>query len=90
MFYKLLVENSTEYGNYKVSHGQLAFIEPTKAGESVLLALDMSDQDILRTQQLIESVWNHITTLNLPDTSHYSADLKGILAFEQDLIDGNV
>ena len=90
LFYKLLVENSSEYGTYKVSHGQLAFIEPTKAGESILLSLDLSEQDIQRTAQLIEAVWKHIINLDLPDTSGYSQDSKGILAFEQDLIDGIV
>lgn len=90
LFYKLLAENSNEYGSYEVSHGQLAFIEPTKAGESILLSLDLSAQDIERTTLLIEAVWKHISTLDLPDTSTYSQDLKGILAFEQDLIDGIV
>ncbi|MGV9001955.1 MAG: UvrD-helicase domain-containing protein [Candidatus Saccharimonadaceae bacterium] len=87
IFYKILVENSAEYHNYEVTHGQLAFIEPTKAGESVLLSLDLSAQDIERTTKLIQAVWKHIIALDLPDTSSYSPDLKGVLAFEQDLID---
>jgi DNA helicase-2/ATP-dependent DNA helicase PcrA len=87
IFYKILVENSALYGKYNVTHGQLAFIEPTKAGESILLSLDLSDQDIERTTKLIEAVWKRIVTLDLPDTSSYSPDLKGVLAFEQDLID---
>lgn len=90
IFYKILVENSTEYHNYTVTHGQLAFIEPDKAGESIVLSLDLSEQDIDRTKQLIEAVWRRIATLTLPDTSAYSNDLKGILAFEQDLIDDKV
>lgn len=87
IFYKILVENSQDYHNYTVTHGQLAFIEPTKAGESILLSLDLSDQDIERTKKLIEAVWRRIKTLDLPDVSNYSNDLKGVLAFEQDLID---
>lgn len=87
IFYKILAENSAEYGNYTVTHGQLAFIEPTKAGESVVLSLDLSDADVERTKLLIEAVWKRITTLSLPDTSNYSPDFKGVLAFEQDLID---
>ena len=90
IFYKILAENSAEYGNYTVSHGQLAFIEPTKAGDSIVLSLDLSAQDVERTRLLIEAVWKHITTLSLPDTSQYSQDFKGVLAFEQDLIDGVV
>ena len=70
-----------------VKDGQLAFIEPTKGGESVLLSLDLSTEDIERTTKLIQAVWKRIVTLDLPDTSGYSDDYKGVLAFEQDLID---
>ncbi len=87
VFYKILVENSAEYHNYEVTHGQLAFIEPTRGGESILLSLDLTAQDIERTTKLVHAVWNHIVALDLPDTSGYSQDLKGVLAFEQDLID---
>jgi len=87
VFYKILVESSAEYHNYDVTHGQLAFIEPTRGGESVLLSLDLTAQDIERTTKLIEAVWKHIMALDLPDTSAYSPDFKGVLAFEQDLID---
>jgi len=90
VFYKILVENSSEYGRYTVTDGKLAYIEPTKAGESIVLALDLTSQDVERTKQLIEAVWKHIITLDLPDTSAYSPDFKGVLAFEQDLIDGLV
>lgn len=90
LFYKLLVENSAVYNTYKVTHGQLAFIEPAKSGESILLSLDLDQHDIERTAQLIEAVWKRITSLTLPDTSNYSPDLNGVLAFEQDLIDDTV
>ncbi len=87
VFYKILVESSSEYYNYTVKDGQLAFIEPTKAGESIVLALDLSAEDVERTTKLIQAVWKRIVTLDLPDTSDYSDDYKGVLAFEQDLID---
>lgn len=87
IFYKILAENSSEYHNYTVTHGQLAFIEPTKAGESILLSLDLTDEDIERTKLLIEAVWKRICSLDFPDIEKYSDDYKGVLAFEQDLID---
>lgn len=87
IFYKILVENSSEYHSFDVTRGQLAFIEPTPSGESIVLSLDLSSQDIERTTKLIEAVWKHIKALDLPDTSAYSDDYKGVLAFEQDLID---
>lgn len=91
IFYKILVENSSEYRNYTVANGQLAFIEPTRSGESITLPLELTTdetaEEVARTKKLIEAVWKRITTLNLPDTSAYSPDYKGVLAFEQDLID---
>ena len=91
LFYKLLVENSAEYGAYTVTRGQLAFVEPTKANESIVLPLDYTDpavaEELTRTQRLIEAVWRHIQALDLPDTSGFSQDYEGVLAFEQMLID---
>ncbi len=90
LFYKILVEHSREYGRYTVTNGQLAFIEPTKSGESVVLGMHFEPEEVERTKLLIEAVWKHIIGLNLPDTSTYPDTLKGMLAFEQDLIDGIV
>ena len=92
LFYKILAENSSEYHNFTVTKGCLAFVEPTKAGETSILELDFANlgEELERTRQLIEAAWRHIITLDLPDTSHYTQDLKGVLAFEQDLIDGIV
>ncbi len=87
LFYKILAEHSSAYGNYTVTKGQLAFIEPTKAGESVVLGLDLTAEDVQHTTQLIAALWKRIQALDLPDTSAYSPDLRGVLAFEQDLID---
>ena len=87
VFYKLLVENSRSYGSYTVTQGKLAFVEPTASRESIVLDLDLTTEEYDRTVQLIKAVWKHIVTLNLPDTSGYSDDYKGVLAFEQDLID---
>lgn len=90
VFYKILVENSSQYAQYTVTKGQLAFIEPTRAGETVLLPLIPDDDEVERTRALIEAVWRKIITLDLPDVSGYPETYKGVLAFEQDLIDGIV
>ena len=90
LFYKVLVQKSSLYTNYEVTAGKLAFIEPAKSGESIVLPLDLAQEDTARTEQLIEAVWKHIQNFDFPDTSSYSPDLKGMLAFEQDLIDGLV
>lgn len=87
VFYKILIESSTEYHNYTVTHGQLAFIEPSRGGETIILSLDLQNEDTERTKRLIQGVWKRIRALDLPDTSVYSPDFKGVLAFEQDIID---
>lgn len=87
LFYKLLVEHATIYSGFSVTQGQLAFIEPTKGGESIVLPLDITaSEDLTRTERLVRAVWTHIMALDFPDTSSYSADLAGVLAFEETLL----
>lgn len=90
MFYKLLVENARDYRGHTVTSGVLQFVEPTRAGDIVALQADFDSADQARFTQLINAVWKRIITLDLPDTSSYDPTLKGVLAFEQDLIDGTV
>ena len=87
LFYKLLIENSRDYHNYKVTSGMMQFVEPTNNGEIVSLSLDFEPLEIQRFTQLVKAVWRHITQLDLPDISDYPPSYKGVLAFEQDLID---
>ncbi len=90
MFYKLLVENARDYRGHIVESGVLQFVEPTRAGDIVALVAEFTSTDQTQFTQLINAVWRHIIDFNLPDTSTYSPTLKGILAFEQDLIDNTV
>lgn len=87
LFYKLLIENARDYRGHTVTSGVLQFVEPTSRGEIVNLETDFDDSELERMRQLISAAWQHITTLDLPDISAYEPTLKGILAFEQDLID---
>lgn len=90
MFYKLLVEHARDWHTYTVEKGILQFIEPTKSGTVVALDMTFSHDELAQFEKLINAVWRRITTLDLPDISRYDASLKGILAFEQDLIDDNL
>lgn len=89
LFYKLLLDSSPQYhGKRVVASAELCFVEPqADSGRIVRLSLDEFDPDELeRLTRLIAAVWRRITELDLPDTSAYSPDYKGILAFEDDLI----
>jgi DNA helicase-2/ATP-dependent DNA helicase PcrA len=87
MFYQLLIGHSRDYHNYEVTAGRLCFVEPTKAGEISTLELSFDKEELDRFAQLIQKIWQRIITLDLPDVSGYDQTLKGILAFEQDLLD---
>lgn len=88
LFYKLLIENARDYRNYSVEKGIMQFVEPTKDGKIIALEDDFDKDALDRLVLLINAVYKHIVDFNLPDTSSYEPNLKGTLAFEQDLIDG--
>lgn len=90
MFYKLLVEHSRDYHSYTVERGVLQFVEPTQQGSIVSLEDDFSGAELETFAKLIDGVWKRIKALDLPDTSAYEQSYKGILAFEQDIIDNIV
>jgi DNA helicase-2/ATP-dependent DNA helicase PcrA len=87
LFYKLLVEASHSYKNYDVEQGSLVFVEPDESGKINELSLSYTSEDLDRTKKLINAIWHRIKTLDLPDVSSYSQDLKGIIAFEDWLIE---
>lgn len=90
MFYKLLVEHSRDWRGYSVEGGRLQYVEPTVTGDIVTLETSFDPDEQERLSLLINAVWQRIINLDLPDTSKYDESLKGMLAFEQDLIDGNI
>ncbi|MFT4532305.1 MAG: DNA helicase-2/ATP-dependent DNA helicase PcrA, partial [Candidatus Saccharimonadales bacterium] len=77
-FYKILIEGSHSYKNYKVSEARLEFVEPDSNGkilEPLVLKFDHDEEKEMK--QLIQSVWNLIKSLDLPDTSTFSRDYRG-------------
>ena len=90
MFYKLLVEHSRDYHTFTVDRGILQFVEPTTADDIVALDLAFDEEELSRFTTLVEAVWRHIVALDLPDVSAYPGGYAGIVAFEDDLIDGAI
>jgi hypothetical protein len=86
MFYKLLIEHSRDFNQYTVEKGCLQFVEPTPRGDILSLEASCSPEELETFRLLIKAVWNKIMTLDLPDTSTYEQNYKGMLAFEKDLL----
>ena len=86
IFYKLLIENSRDFGGkYPVKKGMIEFIEPHR-GRIMDLKAEIEKEEVERMEKLINIVYKKILALDFPDTSSYSKDIKGILAFEEDLL----
>ena len=87
MFYQLLVTSSRDYGNFTFIGARLQFVEPDmKTGDILSLEDTFSEEALSEFARLIGVVWRKITALELPDISEYSADYKGMLQFEEDLL----
>ena len=87
MFYQLLVESSRDYGNFTFTGARLQFVEPDmKTGDILSLEDTFSREELAEFARLIGVVWRRITALELPNISEYSADYKGMMQFEEDLL----
>lgn len=87
MFYQLLCENSRNYSSYNFEGGVLQFVEPDSRGEIHALEESFTHEDLERFSRLVKAVWHCIINLDFPDVSEYDASYKGIIAFEDALID---
>ena len=97
VFYKLLVENSGEFRDkYTVKNGRIEFLDynkyeinGTKATESLILDLEISQQESEKMYRLIQAVWKRIMNLdfNLPVGVDFENNLSGTKKWRQWLID---
>src|SRR5690606_3115511 len=87
LFYDLLVGGSRDFSKYSIDTCAIQFVEPTRSGDIVSLEASFTEEERERLRRLIKAVWKHITTLEMPDTSNFEPTYKGILAFEDSLID---
>lgn len=87
MFYDLLLAHSRDYSKYTTEKGVLQFVEPTMRGEILALEASFTTEELARFTRLIQAVWRHITTLDLPDANEYEPTYKGMLALEEQLLD---
>jgi len=86
MFYKLLVEHSRSYSGFTVEKGVVEFVEPDSQGAIRRLELEYNADELAEFTRLITAVWQRIQALDFSVPSDYPSTLKGIEAFEADLL----
>ncbi len=88
-FYALLATRSNIWP--KASHitAQMTYVE-ADTPKQLNLTYTPSAEDLARLEKLIHKVWQHITSLNLPDVRHYDETYQGIQKFEEDLLESKV
>jgi DNA helicase-2/ATP-dependent DNA helicase PcrA len=93
LFYKIIIDESRKYGAFgiKASIGEIVFLDSLQDGELINIRINYSDyqDELIRIKKLIKASWRFIVNLELPDVSGYSQDLKGIIAFEDWLIENS-
>jgi hypothetical protein len=93
IFYKLLIENSKNYKNYKMRNGVFIFVEPEIKNGVVSISekqMELTDEEINRTKKLIKVVFNKIKNLDFVNIDNYPKNMKGINQFEDDLLSGRI
>lgn len=89
-FYKLLVENSSTYRGYTVTDAYLEYVEPDQQGRIQELHVTFDDAEMERLKQLIQKVWQHIQSLDFPETAAYGDSYQAIETFISDLLDDKI
>ena len=89
LFYKLLIENSREFANYRVEKCIVEFVEPLASGEISILTMDCDEMnnEMPKFKKLISATWSRILNLDFPDVDEFEKNLRGIIEFEKSLID---
>jgi hypothetical protein len=89
VFYALLIENSRSFHNHQVKVGNLEFLEADRNGKIIILPLPITQEIKDRVKRLSNIVAQKIHNLDFPDISNYPKTMKGILQFEDDLLNLN-
>lgn len=89
-FYHLLTNGSATFNTKTIVQSGLQFVEPADNGEILYLEYVVTPEYLERLTKLIQVIWQHVMDLNFPDTSKYPLTLKGVQAFEDDLLEGKI
>ncbi len=87
MMYRLLIENSRQFRDYAVTGARVEFVEPDEKDEVILLDYVYDEAKMAEFRRLIDAVWGRIQKLDFDLDDDYEASIKGIVAFEHDLLE---
>ncbi len=83
-FYAAMLKYSSKYHSYTDITGCIHFVQPS-TGTIHKPEIMITPRDIQRMEHLIKAVYTRIMSLDFPDTTIYSQNMKGVLAFIDDL-----
>jgi DNA helicase-2/ATP-dependent DNA helicase PcrA len=89
-FYRILLNNSPEYQNINQLRAKIIYLNPELNKLNNELEFKFNDQEIDRVNNLIKIVWDKTMALDFPNTQKYSKDYKGIINFENDLLNKKI
>jgi len=89
VFYALLVSQSPRFKKFADIATQMIYLEAPSSTKMFLQHFPSKDE-MDRLTDLANIVWLKVQNLDFPSTKEYSQDIDGILAFEQDLLDGKI
>jgi len=84
--YKLLIQGSHTFKDYKVEQGCLVFVEPDSSGKIQRHTIVFNDDELERVRQLLGAMWQRVKALDMPDISGYGTGLAAMKQFEADLL----
>lgn len=89
LFYKLLIEKSHQFRDFKIKKGFLEFVEPIN-DDIIRLEISYEQEELERFSKIINAVWTRIINLDFPEIEQFSKDYKGIIEFEEFLLQNSI
>lgn len=86
MMYYLLVSQSDQFRDYRITGARLSFVEPDERGEIIALDYDYDEAKLATFRRLIGAVWARIISLDFEQPADLAQSYQAIRDFEADLI----
>lgn len=90
LFYAILAQQSKRFMGKRVKEAKLTFVVPDAKGNILDLTLEPEPGEVDRIALLAQAVYKRVIALDFPDISKYPQTLKGIEAFEEDILTGAI